>query len=250
MCRRLMTIPLGSTTMGCRDINKIHKNKKTERGSITLEAAIFLTLFILFYIAMMDLIQIAKAQVLLQYSINEAAKEISVYSYVMTKAGFTEKRLETYEKAASTRELVDGLEKLGNALSSGDMETAFNEASDVKGKIENIDVNELPTDLFNYFKSEVHGVLDDAAVELIVESEVRKQIEQMSAKDPDRFLKDLGISEGMAGLKFTGSSWAQESAGDGIPVLKVVVTYTIDFHLGYLELEPRTYSLCAKTAIW
>ena len=56
------------------------EKRKGEMGGITLEASIFLVIFIVFYLAMMDLIQIARAQVILQYAANETAREISQYS--------------------------------------------------------------------------------------------------------------------------------------------------------------------------
>ena len=40
---------------------------KKEKGSITLEAAIFLSMFLIAYLAFMDLVQVARAQMILQY---------------------------------------------------------------------------------------------------------------------------------------------------------------------------------------
>lgn len=250
MCRRLTTIPLRSATMACRDI----KQKKSERGSITLEAAIFLTLFILFYVAMMDLIQIAKAQVILQYSINEAAKEISAYSYVLTKAGITGKRLETAGKAAEftgmVKDAITAVQEVGTALTGGDLGGAFSAANEAEEKISKINVEEIPENMLSMIKTLAADGVSDFAIQEMVKSEVRKQIGMMSGKDADQFLRELGIEGGMAGLDFGESAWANESVGDGIPVLEVAVVYTIHFDLGYLELEPREFKLCAKTAIW
>ena len=69
----------------------IKGKSREEKGSITLEASIFLVLFIVFYMMMMGLIQIVRAQVILQYAANETAREISQYSYVLTKTGIGEK---------------------------------------------------------------------------------------------------------------------------------------------------------------
>ena len=235
MCRQSMMIPIQSTTMEYRDIKLDEKHKKTERGSITLEAAIFLTLFILFYVAMMDLIQIAKAQVVLQYSINEAAKNVSVYSYVLTKAGLTGKRQETSGEAADIKEIITQIESVSSALANRETYNSIDETSD----------------MLSLLKTEVTNRIDDAILDKIVKAEVEKQIDMMSTKGANRFLRDLGIEEGLNGLSFEGSSWADASDSvDGLPVLIVQVTYTIDFHLGYLELQPRTYTLRAKTAIW
>lgn len=249
MCRQLTKIPLQSTTMECRDIKPHRKHEKSERGSITLEAAVFLTLFILFYVAMMDLIQIAKAQVLLQYSINEAAKKISVYSYVLTKAGITGKHQETSAKAVDIQNVFGSLEELGNFLPDGDVSDVIDTVGSLADAIQNIDTGELPDDIVSWTKDTVFDEFDNWALGEVVKSEVKRQIDMMSTKGADRFLQDLGIDDGLEGLSFGGSSWASEKV-DGLPVLTVKVTYTIDFHLGYLELQPRTYTLCAKTAVW
>lgn len=250
MCRRLTTIPLRSVTMACRDI----KQKKSERGSITLEAAVFLTLFILFYVAMMDLIQIAKAQVILQYSINEAAKEISAYSYVLTKAGITDKRMETVGKAAEFKgtvsDAVDAVEKVGAALANSDIAGTFNAASEMEENISKINVEEIPENMLSMIKTWAADGVSDFVIQEMVRAEVKKQISMMSGKDADQFLRELGIEGGMTGLDFSESAWADESVGGGIPVLEVAVVYTIHFDLGYLELEPREFKLCAKTALW
>lgn len=250
MCRKSTTIPLRSATMACRDI----KQKKSEQGSITLEAAIFLTLFILFYVAMMDLIQIARAQVILQYSINEAAKEISAYNYMLTKAGITDKRVGTAENAAeftgTVSDVFQAVETVGNTLANGDITGTFDAAGELKENITKINMEEMPEDIVSLFKTLVADGISDLAIQGIVKSEVKKQIGMMSAKEPDRFLRELGIEGGMDGLDFSESAWADESAGSGIPVLEVAVKYTIHFDLGYLELEPKEYKLCAKTALW
>lgn len=249
MCRKLTMIPSRSATTACRDI----KPKKSERGSITLEAAVFLTLFILFYVAMMDLIQIAKAQVILQYSINEAAKEISAYSYMLTKVGITDKRAETAGQAAEFKgkvsDVVDAVDTLDKTLTNGDVAGAFDAVDDLQESITKIDVEDIPKDLVSVFKTWVTDGVSDLAIQKMVKAEVEKQIGIASGKDPDRFLRELGIENGMEGLDFSKSAWADESKG-GIIVLEVAVKYTIHIDLGYLKLEPREYTLCAKTGLW
>ena len=78
---------------------------------------------------------------------------------------------------------------------------------------------------------------------------MQEQIKNMSAKSADEYLRDLGIDGGMEGLDFSGSRWANASSG-GLPELEVSIAYTIDFHLGILELKPRKFKVCAKTALW
>lgn len=236
--------------MECRDIK--YRTEK-ENGSITLEASVFLVLFIVFYLAMMDLIQIARAQVILQYAANETAREISQYSYVLTKLGIVDKRVATSTQAAAFRadaqELLDDIEAVGNVLTSGgdivgSVQNAGQHAQDFFG-----DPDALMNNIFSLIKTWGADMLSDAVIEAIVRATVEEQIEHMSSKGADEYLIDLGIDSGMGGLDFSSSSWANAANGS-MPELEVSIAYVIDFHFGIIELEPRRFKVCAKTALW
>lgn len=244
--------------MEFRDIKKkmpgqketVHKN---EKGSITLEASIFLVIFIVFYLIMMDFVQIARAQVILQYAANETAREISQYSYVLTKTGIVEKRVSTSSQAAAftadAASLLDDIEEVGNVLSQGgNLAGAVQQAG---GHAQNFfgDPDALMNNIFSLIKTQGANMLSSMVIEAIVEDVVEEQIENMSSKGADEYLEDLGIDGGMSGLDFSNSRWANASSG-GMPELEVSIIYTIDFHLGIIELEPRTFKICAKTALW
>lgn len=229
------------------------EKRRGETGGITLEASIFLVIFSVFYLAMMDLIQIARAQVILQYAANETAREISQYSYVLTKAGIVEKRVSTASQAAAftsdAASLLDDIEEVGNTLSRG---------GDVIGAAQNAgthvqdffgDPDALMNNIFALIKTKGADILSNMVAESIVEGVVKAQIENMSSKSADEYLEDLGIEGGMSGLDFSNSKWAK-AAGGGMPELEVTIVYTIDFHLGIIELEPRTFKVSAKTALW
>ncbi len=226
---------------------------KTEKGSITLEASIFLVIFIVFYLIMMDFIQIARAQVVLQYAANEAAREISQYSYVLTKTGIVEKRVATSSQAAAftadAASLLDDIEEVANAIASGT--GAAGAAQQAGQHVYDFfsDPDALMNNIFSLIKTQGANMLSNMVIEVLVEGIVEEQIENMSAKGTDRYLIDLGIDGGMAGLDFSTSHWANASSG-GMPELEVCIVYTIDFHLGIIELEPRTFRVCAKTALW
>lgn len=231
----------------------IKEKEKREKGSITLEASIFLVIFIVFYLIMMDFIQIARAQVILQYAANEAAREISQYSYVLTKTGIVEKRVSTSSQAAAFRnkatELLDDIEEVGNAIATGTGVAASAQQAGQHVYDFFSDPDALMNNIFSLIKTEGANMLNSMVTEAIVEGIVEEQIENMSAKGADQYLKDLGIEGGMSGLNFSGSRWANAANG-GMPELEVSVAYTIDFHLGIIELEPRKFRVCAKTALW
>ena len=91
------------------------KKNNSENGSLTVEATVFLTIFILFVLVVYDFLQIARAQVILQYAANQAAMEISEYSYVLTKAGITSKYQQTMSQSRAFQD--DTANAVQNGLS-------------------------------------------------------------------------------------------------------------------------------------
>lgn len=235
------------------EFKDIENEGKKEKGSITLEASIFLVIFIVFYLAMMDLIQIARAQVVLQYAANEAAREISQYSYVLTKVGIVDKRVSTSTQASAFRDdmskLMDDIEKVGQMFATGGngigaLQQAGSHAQNIFG-----DTDALMNNIFSLIKTKGADILSNMVIEAIAEDIVEAQIKNMTSKGVDEYLEDLGIEGGMSGLDFGSSRWANAARG-GMPELEVSIVYTIDFHLGFFELEPRKFKVCAKTALW
>ncbi len=256
MSERLMKIPLPSITMEYRATDD---RRQKERGSITLEATIFLTMFIFFYLLLISLIQMSKAQVILQYAADQAAREISAYSYVLTKSGIVEKRTETSERAAEVKghvtDVLDAVQEVGNTLTNpAGVEDIVEAAQNAGDKAETLvgdfdEADEAKENALSLFKTLGADALSSAVIGEVAEREVTKQIAMMSRKTPDQYLKDLGIAEGTAGLDFSQSKWASESAGD-MPVLEVAVVYEMEIKLGFIELDPRKFKVCAKTALW
>lgn len=261
MFRKWMRKPSRFHTKEYRGIKK----NMNEKGGITIEATLFLTMFIMFYMFFIYLVQMTKAQVVLQYSINEVAKEVSAYSYVLTKVGITEKRAETSESAnkfkGDTMQLVNGVQNLANLISSEDtglidkvngLKEEGTELIDNGKAYKESYLSDKTTIFYDLLDVAKSGVVDWASAALIgeiVEREVAKQIEVMSHKDADTYLKDLGVVDGLEGLDFSKTKWASEIK-EGMPVFEVTVTYEMKMNLGWFELEPRKYKLTAKTALW
>lgn len=246
-------------TWGYRGTKTEKNKKKCSAGSITLEATIFLTMFILFYVVMLDLIQIVRAQAVLQYAVNSAAKEISVYSYVLTKGGITDKRAGTSETAnafkGKAQELASGLKDVGDIL-SGNSEGNLIEAvgglqETGEGLVDEYseDPKKLVNDGLAVVKQWAANEISAAAIESFVKPRVEANVEAMSNKTADEYLKSLGIVGGTADLDYSRSKWAENKSGNLIE-LEVVVVYSVEIDLGWIKLPERSYKVCAKTALW
>ena len=62
--------------------------KKRQKGSITVEATLFLPLFFLAFVSIYSLISFTRAQLIVQYAADQAAKEVAQYSYILERSEF------------------------------------------------------------------------------------------------------------------------------------------------------------------
>jgi hypothetical protein len=98
-------------------------SRKKEKGSLTVEAAIVLVIFIFGYASIVSLTSFIRAQMMIQYSISQAAKEISGYCYLVSKTGIMDDSQRLSEEAGefkkSTDNVIDTVVKLYDAVDQG-----------------------------------------------------------------------------------------------------------------------------------
>lgn len=231
------------------------KKKNRQEGSITLEATIFLILFISFYMVMISLMQLARAQVLLQYCAAETAKQISQCSYVLTKMGIVEKRVATSKQAnafkADFKNIISDIGKMESSLKGADFAGAYGHSKSLYNGIDDMakDPDALINNVISLVKQYGADILSNGVIEILVENTFKKQVSNMTNTDPNIYLKNLGVKDGLNGLRFNNSSWAKD-ASKGMPELKVVVFYSMEPQIGIFKLSERNYCVCAKTALW
>lgn len=221
-----------------------------EKGSVTLEAAIFLTMFMMGYLAFMDLVQVGRAQMILQYTLNETVKELAQSTYILTKAGIVEKSVQTGQKAAAfeakTTEMVDSVKQLADVLETGNgnlIQQADVTVQNIESYFENSD--ELLEGITAFAKRGIGNAAKSLLIEQICEGCLKRQIESMAAQEPDAYLQKLGLKGGMGDITFRGTSWFDTSRE-----IDVVMTYKLKYNLGVLGTQERTFKVRAKTAVW
>lgn len=96
---------------------------KSKKGSLTVEASIIIVLFLFGYLSIVSVTNFIRAQMIIQYSISQAAKDISSYCYIISKTGLMEDstRLEGEANAAKADadKVIDTVVKLYQAVESG-----------------------------------------------------------------------------------------------------------------------------------
>lgn len=209
------------------------KRSENNKGSLTVEALLFLIPFIIAFCTIINAARFVQAEVIIHHAITQTAKQISVYSYVLTKAEITQKMQETNGKSAEFQSTVDetmnSIEGLADAVG---------------------EPNALAEGVFSLVKSESRKEAMGSIAGALAEETIRDSIALMS-DDPDEFLSNLGIEGGLSGLDFSDYEWISNGSDEKANI-KIVVKYSMKNVL-FPDFEfAHSYKFCqsASTLIW
>ena len=169
---------------------------------------------------------------MIHHAITQSAKQISTYSYVLTKSQIPEKIQDSTKKSEKFKTDVE------KATSS--IQGLAEAAGDPDGLIEGI---------FSLAKSEgEQAILTQIAGDLTRDT-IKKSVSLLT-DNPDDFLSDTGIVGGLDGLDFSQSEWMSTGEGEKANI-KIVVTYTMKNVL-FPDFDFGQYEFCqsASTLIW
>ena len=232
--------------------------KQKEAGSLTVEAAIFLMLFIVFFVSLMNIVDIVRAQILIQNGIMQTAKELSQYSYVLTKTGIVESSNQNYETVKAVRSDIDSVANditeisgaIGNIQNSGDIgssvQTIINSSNSMSGVLDSYIENpeSILAAAIAVGRDRLEAFAKTAVISSITKSRLKTHL-SVNGVDPDERLKKLGIEAGLDGLDFSESKWFDEGNQD----IYIVCKYTIQLKYMFLEKD-CSFKVCAATRIW
>ena len=156
------------------------RNRKNERGSVTVEATIALTAFLFLFVMIYGLITICRAQANIQIAINSAAREISQFSYLYGMTGLDKSMNAVREKANK------------NKTTAGEF---IDNVKDVFGEIKGLvgEAKEIDTTDWQSIAGGVKNLVVDGKV--VAESDSVKEIWsslKAAASDPKAVLFGLG----------------------------------------------------------
>ena len=236
--------------------------KKKEKGSLTVEAVLFLIPFLCAFLTLINMARFVQTEMLIHHAITQAAKEISVYSYVLTKSEIASEIQNTNRKSEEfyqdTDEMIGSLNEFAGALggvgSSGDLTSEINYVINT-----GVTAEESLTNYFSDPEKLLSGVLSAAqnsaeqAVLTAVAGGISRGNIQTSLKkvtdDPNGYLETVGVVDGLSGLDFSKTKWI--SNGEGKADIEIVVTYTMKNTL-FPDLDFGQHEFCqsASTLIW
>ncbi len=230
---------------------------KKEEGALTVEACLSLTVFLMVFLTIMYIVRIVFAYGIVQHALNQAAKEISSYSYFYALTGLqdvdntiqssTSAGIKRFDQDANNIvNVYNEFGKLGNA--AGDVTTNVNNG-DVEGTVNSLIQLGKNAETFNEAvgpaKDTIVSIVNDPisaikavgnvlisganeTAKTLVYGEITralmaKYIESGGYDAADTRLKNLRVVDGIRGLNFSASSFW--SNGEDI---EIIVCYTID----------------------
>ena len=230
---------------------------RKENGSITVEAALFIPMFLFAFMCIFSLISCVRAQVLIQYSVDQAAKEVAEYSYILEKTGVLDayKGLNTKSEEFSKQmeDIKSNLEVIENTAKSvtngqgtiQDVADAGKAGKTTYDQLKEYKKNpkEFVNGVLNYVKNGAWNKLASYMTGVVAKSCVKQQLSVASGgQDADEYLEKLGVSN----MKFSKSSWCAKGTND----IKIVVDYDIKTEFPFFDLGTRHYRVCASTRVW
>lgn len=237
-------------------------DKRENRGSLTVEAILFLIPFMCAFLTLINAARFVQAEMLLHHAITQTAKQVSTYSYILTKTDISEKIQSTHKKSEkfktdtektveSVAQFVGAIGEIGSGDSIGsEVDNLINRGEAVYDAVGDYLSNpkEIMYGALAMVKSEGQDKVTTWAISAMARGNIKKSLEKIT-DDPDKYLKNIGIVDGMAGLNFSHSKWMTNSSGKGN--VDIVVTYRLknllfpDFDFGEYE-----FCQCASTLIW
>jgi len=205
--------------------------KDNDKGSLTVEALLFLIPFIMAFCTLINAARFVQAEMLINHAVTQTAKQLSTYSYVLTKAKISERIVNTNRKSEELKVTVN------EAASS--VEGFIDAVSDMDGLVEGV-------------FSAVKGGIEQKAITSLVGEMTKNNIKNelmLVSDDPDEYLKNIGIEGGLSGLHFDKTECLNDTEGKGS--IKIIASYTMknilfpDFDFGTYE-----FCQCAYTLIW
>ena len=238
------------------------KENEKNRGSLTVETALFLLPFMCAYLILINTARFVEAEVIVHHAITQTAKQISTYSYVLTKTKIVDKIQNTKKKSSkfqkNVKDTVDAVkgftDAVGNVGTSGDilidLDNVMNTGAAAEEALVSFfsDPKAIASGVFSVAKAAGEGAGLTLIVGALAKSSIRSSVALMS-DDPNEFLEDVGIVGGMSGLDFSDSEWMPEEEGKAS--IQIVVTYKMKpLVFPGLEFDEYEFCQCASTLIW
>ena len=209
---------------------------KSEEGAIIIEATLSLSFFMFAVLTIYSMFHVSLAQARIGAALNATAKEISQYSYVYDLTGLNEKQANLAANGG------DAESKLSDNLA--EVNGMYDALGGIAGATLDITTSPESAESFLYYvlNQGIDQVKGTATGEV-----ARLLIKKHFGSEPDKFLKNLGVENGINGLSFMKTRIFRD--GEEADILldvryQVTVVKLLDFDM------KLNFEQCAKTRAW
>lgn len=234
------------------------EKKGTDRGSLTVEALLFLIPFMLAFLTVVNAGRFVQTEMLMHHAITQTAKQISAYGYVLTKTKVTETMINTNKKSAEfkeeTQKTVDYVKKFSDSVSDfaagGDLQDVIDSRDEAQTQLSEYfsDPDALASGVMSVMKSGMENSVKTYLVGELAKASIKNSVGKIT-DDVDTYLENVGIVDGLDGLDFSQSKWMSVTEGKGD--VKIVVTYTMKNNLfSQFDFGQYKFRQCVFTLMW
>ena len=129
------------------------------KGSLTVEALLFLIPFMIAFFTLINAARFVQAEMLIHHAVTQTAKQISAYSYVLTKTKISDRIISTNKKSADFQVTVE--------KSTKSLKDFANAMSDMDGLVE---------DVFGFVKNQGEQRLITEGVGMLTKNNIKNEI--------------------------------------------------------------------------
>ncbi len=217
------------------------RNSNIEKGVLTIEATISLSLFMFVIIILLSIINIFTVQARMQVALNTTAKQISQYSYIYSLVvngmhSDAEKGGEPVDNIdKNLGQIVSEIKNLGGNVSESGLSAVLDyDYSAIKSSVDSTAssfeaIVDDPTILVYYLANQGMNLIQDVLIERITPLLMKGNLRTTKDKNStETFLKQARVIEGSDGTRFGGLDFSDSQFfTDGSYDIKLSVKYGI-----------------------
>lgn len=239
-------------------------DRQFRKGSVSVEAALFLSIFLMAFLTLINFARMTRTEVVIQHALNGSAMQISQYGYLLSKTGVIDSMGGAADKAAKTKadlnQVIGAISDLAGAAQTIHMEGITQDS--VNGLIEAAENAEGAVGIAEGYFQNPKGLLTGIAaivssgaqseasrflISRIAKEQVREYLE-LYTDDPDGYLEGMGVAGGFEGLNF---SKTKLSVAGGAKDLQITVTFKYKNNMFKdMDFGEHEMILNASTRLW
>lgn len=236
------------------------------RGSVTVEAAVVLPIFLCVILSITFFTRAARTHEIMQHAIHQAALEMSATSYLFHVSGLkgvhdgvrdtlADESQIFREHLTTVLDAFDGLSGFAGGSSGGGAETGPSGSGDIFKDFKDLTeaAGEMAADPQKELKSIAAmiaaGGFEDLKADLCIPLArlyMNKYITAGRDENIDGRLRRLGIKDGAGGLDFEGSSFFEDETDD----IEIVVSYVLTLPIPFKFFKDPVITQKARVRAW